>query len=87
MNITIHLDVHDESVIHWIEAESQRTGCSIEQVVAQLIKSGIAATHPHGSHNAMQDIDALAGGWSASDAEEFQKNSAPFRQIDTTMWQ
>jgi hypothetical protein len=86
MEITIHLNIVHESTIRWIEAESLRTGLTIEQIIQQLIQSGIASEQnplPPPRHH---DLDALAGGWSATEAEEFQLNTAVFAQIDEKIW-
>jgi hypothetical protein len=33
-----------------------------------------------------RDLDDLSGCWSASEAEEFEKNTAVFKQIDPDIW-
>ena len=81
MEITIHLNIVDESTIKWIETESLRTGLTIEQVIQQLIQSRIALAPPQ-LPTRYHDLDGLAGEWSATEAEEFQLNTASFTQVD-----
>ncbi len=86
MEITIHLNIVHESTIRWIEAESLHTGLTIEQVIQQLIQSGIASEQNPLPPLRHHDLAALAGGWSATEAAEFQLNTAVFAQIDEKIW-
>jgi hypothetical protein len=33
------------------------------------------------------DLDALAGTWSAADADEFEQGTASFREIEASLWE
>ena len=62
----------DHTVTEWIEQEAQRTGMPIEAVARR---------------QRYHDLDALAGTWSAEEADEFRHAIADLNQIDPTLWQ
>ncbi|MCE2849847.1 MAG: hypothetical protein ACK5C8_03610 [Roseiflexaceae bacterium] len=87
MQLTVQLHLVDEVTIKWIEAESLRTGETIEEVIQKLIHAGITIGTVSTSPSIYHDLDALAGSWSTADAAEFQQNTTDFAQVDHTIWQ
>jgi hypothetical protein len=74
--ITIH---HlDEASSEWIEDQASQHGVDKETIVLQLIHRGMLPTY--------HDLDSLAGTWSEADAEEFERATASFRQVDEELW-
>jgi len=77
----------DHSVTEWIEQEAQRTGMPIEAVARRLIYRGLEVERQQARQQRYHDLDALAGTWSAEEAEEFRHAIAELNQIDPTLWQ
>jgi hypothetical protein len=77
----------DHTVTEWIEQEAQRTGMPIEAVARRLIYRGLEVERQQARQQRYHDLDALAGTWSAEEAEEFRHAIAEFNQIDPTLWQ
>ena len=77
----------DHTVTEWIEQEAQRTGMPIEAVARRLIYRGLEVERQQARQQRYHDLDALAGTWSAEEADEFRNAIADLNQIDPTLWQ
>ncbi len=77
----------DHTATEWIEQEAQRTGMPIEAVARQLIYRGLEVERRQARQQRYHDLDALAGTWSAEEADEFGHAIADLNQIDPTLWQ
>jgi hypothetical protein len=77
----------DSTATEWIEREAQRTGMPVEAVVRQLIYRGLEAERRQARRQRHHDLDALAGTWSAEEADEFRHAIADLNQIDPALWQ
>ena len=76
----------DASATEWIEQEAQRTGMPIEAVARHLIYRGLEVERQQPRQQRYHDLDALAGTWSAEDADEFRRAISDFELIDPTLW-
>jgi hypothetical protein len=82
--ITInHLD--DESA-EWIEEQASQRGVAKETVVLHLIRQGIDLEQKKAHLPTYHDLDDLAGTWTEEDAAEFERVTAPLRQVDEELW-
>ncbi len=77
----------DETALEWIEQKAQRTGTPVEVVVRQLIYRGLEAEQQQDQQPRHHDLDALAGTWSAEEADAFRHAIADLSRIDSTLWQ
>lgn len=75
----------DEAATEWIEREAERTGTSVEAVARQLIYRGLEVERK-GVHPRYHDLDALAGTWSAEEADEFLHSIRNLDPIDPALW-
>ena len=76
----------DTTATEWIEQEAQRTGLPVEDVVRTLIYRGLEVERQKARRQHYHDLDALAGTWSAEEADEFRRAIADLNQIDSTLW-
>ncbi|MDQ2996090.1 MAG: hypothetical protein M3R61_03400 [Chloroflexota bacterium] len=67
----------DHTATEWIEQEAQRTGMPIEAGARQLIYRGLEVERQQRYHG----LDALAGTWSAEEANEFCHAIADLNQL------
>jgi hypothetical protein len=67
MERTIVLENLDDTSATWIEQEAERRGVTLEQIVLDLVRTGIE----HSQLEEYHDLDALAGTWSEQEAQEF----------------
>lgn len=82
--ITIHS--LDEASAEWIEEEASRRGVEREILVLQLIHEGIDLEQRKAQLPTYHDLDSLAGTWSEEEADEFDRATAFFSQIDEELW-
>ena len=77
----------DPATTAWINQEAQRSGTSAEVVARHLIYRGLEIEQQRADQLLQQDLDALAGTWSAEEAAEFLQATTDFDQIDPALWQ
>ncbi len=89
---TLHINLPDEQIFHQLEAIARKERVSVDEVIRMLLFR-FTAEHRTASewadkpgHDKNDVIDEMAGSWSAQDAEEFERNTAPFREIDPELW-
>jgi hypothetical protein len=68
-----------------LKKEASRAHTSVNSLILGMIEHqlGFSKTRPR---PIFKDLDHLAGTWSSSDAESFQKATQYFEQIDTELW-
>jgi len=64
---------------------SQENG-SINTLVLRLINQGLGKTQIKPTQRRYDDLDALAGSWSAQEAAEFASAAAVFDAVDPALW-
>ena len=87
MDIMVHISTLDTATRTWIQHEAQRTGTSLEAVIARLIQRGVLAERQAARAQRFHDLDRLAGTWSDAEAAAFRVATADFAQIDPALWQ
>lgn len=75
----------DDSLAALLKKRASGEGLSVNAFVLRTIKEALGVEH---RKRAMQyaDLDALAGTWSAKDAESFTRAIEPFETIDEDLW-
>jgi hypothetical protein len=86
LEITLNMDLFHRVTRVWIHDEARRTGASVETVIERLIQRGIAVERQAARVQRYDNLDHLAGTWSAEEADAFRVATADFTQIDTTLW-
>ncbi len=68
-----------------IKSRAKQNNLSINQWILQTLKkvTGMGKEPVFKKHS---DLDALAGGWSEEEAQDFQKNTQIFERIDEDIW-
>ena len=64
-----------------LKDQAQRQGISLNRLVLQRLSGQDGPVE-----RAHDDLDALAGTWSAQDAEEFEAAIAPLDRVDPELW-
>lgn len=70
-------------IMSQLKQEAKRLHISINTLVLKLIERGLGFTREKPIH---QDLDHLAGSWSAADEKLFKENTQSFEQIDQDLW-
>jgi hypothetical protein len=87
MSAPITIQDMDEATAEWISDAARRRGVSTETIILELIHKGIDLERQDSHSQTYHDLDALAGTWSAEEADEFLKAIADFEQADEKLWQ
>jgi hypothetical protein len=76
----------DEQALERIRAMASRDGLSLNAYLVGLISrdAGLAGGRARPRYD---DLDALAGTWSAEDFDAFAAVQADFERIDTRLWE
>lgn len=66
-----------------LRRRAEREGSSLNSLVVRLLQGEgtQAKTRP-----VFDDLDALAGTWSAQDQRAFERQTAAFSEVDATLW-
>ena len=68
-----------------LKRNAERRGQSLNRYLQSLLRQGAAGEEPHvrASHD---DLDALAGTWTAAQVKAFERAIAPFSEVDEALW-
>jgi hypothetical protein len=91
---TIHISHIDDSVMLALRHKAQEMHVSVEELVRRYLQDvGTKTMETNGSSNRDKNavLDKLRsfpefGAWSDEDLQEFERNTAPFREIDPDLW-
>lgn len=76
----------DDKVLSRLKRQAQREGASVNSLVLRILHDE-GATRPSASRlQPRRDLSALAGTWTAREAREFERATAPFREVDPELW-
>ena len=75
----------DEKTAAALKDKARHEGTSVNAVALRLLRQTLGLEKPRRNaiHN---DLDHLAGSWSATDAADFSNATAPFEAIDENLW-
>ncbi len=75
-----------EKSLQRIKQTARRRGISVNRLITDILNSetGLAAATKEAT--VFDDLDKLAGTWSAAEARAFDETLASFRQIDEELW-
>lgn len=77
----------DEKVGKLLKDEARRRGKSVNRTVLELLREAMGqADEPGPGRRAFDDLDHLAGTWTADDAAEFLAAAGEQRVVDDGLW-
>jgi hypothetical protein len=80
----------DPGLERQLRDEARRRGLSLNQTTLLLLRQAlgmsVAAPPNGGDATSFNDLDHLAGTWSAADAEEFSRALRDTRRVDQELW-
>ena len=79
-----HLTVRgiEEDLERALQEERQHRGTSLNETVKILLRTALGLSNPPRDNG----LGRHAGGWSARELDEFDRNTAPFEQVDEELW-
>jgi plasmid stability protein len=69
-----------------IRQEAARHGLSLNRAVLRLLEQAVGPEAPSGAAAEHDDLDHLAGAWSAREADRFEAALAEQRGVDEELW-
>lgn len=74
----------DEKLLAQLKRRAKREGSSLNSLVVRLLHGEKGeGIRPSATFN---DLDALAGTWNSAQARAFERDTAPFREVDPALW-
>lgn len=75
----------DERIAGALKERAKKEDTSVNTVMLKIIKEALGVEKKK-RKVLYDDLDHLAGTWSAQDAAEFEQATAPFEVVDEDMW-
>ena len=76
----------DQKALARLKHRAQRERTSLNALAVQLLESEGGVQAAGRERRTYDDLDALAGTWKAADAKAFESATAPFSEVDETLW-
>jgi hypothetical protein len=86
MNTEITIQNLDDATEEWIREEAGRRGVTVDQLLLELIQTGISVERQSPPIPAYDDLDSLAGTWTEEQATEFLNAIDDFELVDEKLW-
>jgi hypothetical protein len=75
----------DEATATRLKQEARQRGVSVNALLRAMVEEGLGLSRrTRGRRH--DDLDHLAGSWSAADARQFGAATAAFEQVDEELW-
>jgi hypothetical protein len=76
----------DEKALAELKRQAKREGASLNSLVVRLLQGAPGMEPGPRTPRTFDDLDALAGTWSSRQARDFERHTAPFREVDPALW-
>ena len=73
----------NDKALFELRRRAEREGSSLNSLVVRLLQGEDTQTR---RRPVFDDLDALAGTWSAQDQRAFERQTAPFSEVDAALW-
>jgi len=73
----------DDQALARLKGQAAQEGSSLNSLVLRLIQG--TSVQPS-TLKKFDDLNALAGTWSDEEAQEFERNTAAFAEVDAALW-
>lgn len=68
-----------------LKNQAEQEGMSLNSLVLRLLQ-GTGTTDRPNTLKKFDDLNALSGTWSDAEAQEFERNTAAFSEVDAALW-
>jgi plasmid stability protein len=76
----------DLKALSRLKRRAAREGRSLNSLVVRLLEENVDAPAKPRPLQKFDDLDALAGTWSSQQARAFERDTAAFSEVDSTLW-
>jgi hypothetical protein len=74
----------DEDLVRALKELSARDGLSVNRLILKILKDALLGAGKKPLR--YDDLDSLAGTWTAAEADAFDNDTSSFGQIDNELW-
>lgn len=75
----------DDQALARLKSQAEQEGSSLNSLVVRLLQSADTPVRLS-ILKKFDDLDTLAGTWSTQEAQAFERNTAPFAEVDAALW-
>lgn len=75
----------DDQALARLKGQAEQEGSSLNSLVLRLLQGTGTPVQPS-TLKKFDDLNALAGTWSDEEAQEFERNTAAFAEVDAALW-
>lgn len=75
----------DDQALSRLKRQAKQEGSSLNSLVLRLLQ-GTGTSIQSSALKKFDDLNALAGTWSAEEAQAFELNTAAFSEVDAALW-
>jgi len=83
---TLHISQIDDSVMLALRHKAEQMHVSVEELVRRYLREIGSKTMESNGRDKDVVLDELRGSWTEEEFQEFERNTAPFREIDPDIW-
>ena len=76
----------DDRALARLKRQAEQEGSSVNGLVVRLLQGEGGQPKPNRKRKTFDDLDALAGTWSARQAAAFERSIAPFSNVAPELW-
>ncbi len=75
----------DDKALARLKSQAEREGRSLNSLVLRILQDSGTPVQSNALKK-FDDLDDLAGTWSAKEARDFEHSTAPFAEVDAALW-
>jgi hypothetical protein len=76
----------DDAAVLRIKEQAQREGISMNALMVRLLETSAGTRAARGAPMVYDELDALAGSWTAAQVSSFGRLTAAFSEVDPALW-
>ena len=84
MRMDITINNIDQSLVQRLSREAESRGMDVNAFLINVLSTAVPLEPQRGDSNL---IEKLAGTWKSEEFDNFTSNTAPFEEIDESLWQ
>lgn len=76
----------DDKTLSKLKQQARREGASLNSLIVRLLRDERISKTSSVRPTVFDDLDNLAGTWSAQQAQAFARDTAAFSEVDPSLW-
>lgn len=76
----------DEQTLARLKQQAEQEGSSLNGLVLRMLQGSTADSPSSNALRKFDDLDGLGGTWSEEDAQNFERHTLAFAEVDPALW-